>query len=366
MLFRLLLLVLIIYTLYFFYTDLMNKINTNKPFAEGMTNTPADSEELKEENRPDEEKKVDVSMSDGATNDLEQNTPVPQVTTEKQQIIQTPVYQQAVNQISSKNSNYQMANGNVITAPTGNCPNGCKAPQYDNERCSNQILAGKAYRNCPWIGDGSINDSMCKDCGSVLLPKNQYGYARTRAGLFNNKTLNDILSTKKFNKEKNNPNINFKNIGMDFMNELSMARNFTLPSISNENYATVGKIVNKYQLNENTGATDKKELTDVINSVLNSNKLPSTLKTNTDQYNLQKTLNEQNTQEDTGRTEKIIQGLMGSNKFYKNSSEALLEAKSDNRLGGSKTLFSGYTTKYRPRDPRKRPNHYDSIWEVFK
>ena len=57
---------------------------------------------------------------------------------------------------------------------------------------------------------------------------------------------------------------------------------------------------------------------------------------------------------------------MGSNKFYKNSSEALLEAKSDNRLGGSKTLFSGYTTKYRPRDPRKRPNHYDSIWEVFK
>ena len=171
MLFRLLLLVLIIYTLYFFYTDLMNKINTNKPFAEGMTNTPADSEELKEENRPDEEKKVDVSMSDGATNDLEQNTPVPQVTTEKQQIIQTPVYQQAVNQISSKNSNYQMANGNVITAPTGNCPNGCKAPQYDNERCSNQILAGKAYRYCPWIGDGSINDSMCIDCGSVLFHK---------------------------------------------------------------------------------------------------------------------------------------------------------------------------------------------------
>ena len=38
----------------------------------------------------------------------------------------------------------------------------------------------------------------------------------------------------------------------------------------------------------------------------------------------------------------------------------------DNRLGGSKTLFSGYTTKYRPRDPRKSPNPYDSIWEVFK
>ncbi len=366
MLFHLFLLVLIIYTLFFFYTDVMNKINTNKPFAEGMTNTPADSEELKEENGPAEEKKVDVSMSDGATNDLEQNTPVPQVPTEKQQIVQTPVYQQAVNQISDKNSNYQMANGNVITAPTGNCPNGCKAPQYDNDKCSNQMLGGKAYRNCPWIGDGSINDSMCKDCGSVLLPKNQYGYARTRAGLFNNNTLNNLLVSKKFNKEPNNPNINYTKIGIDFMNELSMARNFTLPFISSEKYTSVGKIVNKYQLNENTGSTDKKELTDVINSVLNSSKLPSTLKTNTDQYNLQKTLNEANTTDDTGRTEKIIQGLMGSNEFYKTTSSGLAEMKNDNRLGGSKTLFSGYTTKYRPRDPRKRPNPYDSIWEVFK
>ena len=85
-----------------------------------------------------------------------------------------------------------MANGNLIMPPTGNCPNGCKAPQYDNEKCSNQMMAGKAYRNCPWIGDGSINDAMCKDCGSVLLPKNQYGYARTRAGLFNGNTLNNL------------------------------------------------------------------------------------------------------------------------------------------------------------------------------
>ena len=150
------------------------------------------------------------------------------------------------------------------------------------------------------------------------------------------------------------------------MNELSMARNFTLPFISSEKYTSVGKIVNKYQLNENSGSTDKKELTDVINSVLNSSKLPSTLKTNTDQYNLQKTLNEANTRDDTGRTEKIIQGLMGSNEFYKTTSSGLAEMKNDNRLGGSKTLFSGYTTKYRPRDPRKRPNPYDSIWEVFK
>ena len=36
MLFHLFLLVLIIFTLFFFYTDVMNKINTNKPFAEGF------------------------------------------------------------------------------------------------------------------------------------------------------------------------------------------------------------------------------------------------------------------------------------------------------------------------------------------
>ena len=47
MLFHLFLLVLIIYTLFFFYTDVMNKINTNKPFAEGMTNAGTDSEELR-------------------------------------------------------------------------------------------------------------------------------------------------------------------------------------------------------------------------------------------------------------------------------------------------------------------------------
>ena len=80
---------------------------------------------------------------------------------------------------------------------------------------------------------------------------------------------------------------------------------------------------------------------------------------------IKNTLNE-NFKNDTRRSENLIKGLMGSNEFYKSTSYGLEEMKSDNRLGGSKTLFSGYTTKYRPRDPRKRPNPYDSIWEVFK
>ena len=310
---------------------------------------------------------VTASMTDDATNDLDQNTSVPEVETEQEQISQTPAYQQAMNQINGgKNGNYQMANGNLIMPATGNCPNGCRAPQYDNEKCSNQMLGGKAYRNCPWIGDGSINDSMCKDCGSVLLPKNEYGYARTRPGLFNNNTLNNILTTKEFNKEPQNPNINYTNIGLEFMNELAMARNFTLPYIPQSKYESIGKIVNKYQLNENTGNTNRKDLTDLINSVLNSGKLPSTLRNNNDNYKLQTTLNEVKNDKNTQRSENIIKGLLGSNEYYKTSSAGLAEKKEDNRLGGSKTLYSGYTTTYRPQDPRKGVKAYDSIWELFK
>ena len=309
---------------------------------------------------------VTASMTDDATNGLDQNSEVPEVGTEQQQIVQTPAYQQAMNQINGKNGNYQMANGNLIMPATGNCPNGCRAPQYDNEKCSNQMLGGKAYRNCPWIGDGSINDSMCKDCGSVLLPKNEYGYARTRPGLFNNNTLNNLLTTKEFNKEPKNPNINYTNIGLEFMNELAMARNFTLPYIPQSKYESIGKIVNKYQLNENTGNTNRKDLTDLINSALNSGKLPSTLRNNNDNYKLQTTLNEVKNDKNTQRSENIIKGLLGSNEYYKTSSAGLAEKKEDNRLGGSKTLYSGYTTTYRPKDPRKGVKAYDSIWELFK
>ena len=310
---------------------------------------------------------VTASMTDDATNGLNQNTSVPEVETEQQQIVQTPAYQQAMNQINGgKNGNYQMANGNLIMPATGNCPNGCRAPQYDNEKCSNQMLGGKAYRNCPWIGDGSINDSMCKDCGSVLLPKNEYGYARTRPGLFNNNTLNNLLTTKEFNKEPKNPNINYTNIGLEFMNELAMARNFTLPYIPQSKYESIGKIVNKYQLNENTGNTNRKDLTDLINSALNSGKLPSTLRNNNDNYKLQTTLNEVKNDKNTQRSENIIKGLLGSNEYYKTSSAGLAEKKEDNRLGGSKTLYTGYTTTYRPQDPRKGVKAYDSIWELFK
>ena len=333
---------------------------------------------------------VTANMANGATDGLDQHSSVPSVTTLEDQLKQTPAYQQAMNQISNKD-NYEMANGNLVQPATGTCPNGCRAPQYDNEKCTNQMIGGKAYRSCPWIGDGSINDSMCKDCGSILMPKNEYGYARTRPGLFSKNTLHNLLAGTQFNKEPEKPNADYVNIGIQFMTELSMARNFRLPYIPQEKYETIGKIVHKYQLNHNNSADSKKDLSNIINGLLNSDKIPTTINSinnggngqlngavstsilpNEDAFTLQNTLNEPSTNEDTERSEKIIKGLMGADNFYKSASQGAAETQGDNRLGGSKTLFdqskkhSGYTTKYRPQDPRHRPKPYDSIWELFK
>ena len=98
-----------------------------------------------------------------------------------------------------------------------------------------------------------------------------------------------------FSKESNNPNINYTNIGLDFMNELAMTRNFTLPRINSENYTKIGKIVNKYQLNQNNGNDNRKELTEVINlAILNSSMLPTTgniLNSNKKEYERRNNIN---------------------------------------------------------------------------
>ena len=318
-------------------------------------------------------------MMDGATNGLDQNGSVPDVTTLEDQIVQTPAYKQAENQISGNNDgNYLMANGNLVQPPTGDCPNGCRAPQYDNDKCTNLELGGKAYRSCPWIGDGSINDSMCKDCGSILLPKNDYGYARTRPGLYNKNTVNNLLAGTVFNKEPEKPNVNYTNIGLEFMTELSRTRNFNLPYISQQNYEKIGRIVSKYELDVDTRNSNEKILTDIINGVLNSGTIPTSVNSvdenltgqiqpNSDNFNLQPVLiNQQIKILMIQRSEKLIKGLLGVQTDYESSSEGLTEKQTDNRLGGSKTLYSGYTTKYRPQDPRKGVKAYDSIWELFK
>jgi hypothetical protein len=141
-------------------------------------------------------------------------------------------------------------------------------------------------------------------------------------------------------------------------------------------------------------------LTDLINDTLNSGMLPNTgniLNQNKDEIARRDTLNE--VKNDNQRSENIIKGLLGSNEYYKTSASGLSERERDNRLGGSKTLYTGYlgenhlndykgasglterenmrlrgpesqhtgyTSKYRPQDPRKGVKAYDSIWDLFK
>ena len=61
------------------------------------------------------------------------------------------------------------------------------------------------------------------------------------------------------------------------MTELARARNFNLPYISQQNYERIGRIVNKYQLHSNTGNSNRKDLTDIINGVLNSGTIPTSI-----------------------------------------------------------------------------------------
>ena len=53
-------------------------------------------------------------------------------------------------------------------------------PAYDHKDCENTLYNGKSYRQCPWVSVESSRD--CGQCGAVLLPKNEHGYARTQIG----------------------------------------------------------------------------------------------------------------------------------------------------------------------------------------
>ena len=48
--------------------------------------------------------------------------------------------------------------------------------------------------------------------------------------------------------------------------------------------------------------------------------------------------------------------------------EVIVETESDHRLGGSKSQFynrTAYRSNYKPADPRKFPNPYNSMWDIF-
>lgn len=248
--------------------------------------------------------------------------------------------------IANQNGNYVMSNNNVIIKGDGECPNGCRPPAYDSNNCQNEILNGKEYRRCQWIND-SNKDQSCNGCGAILLPKNKYGYAKTRPKLFNDITVDTVAKNVIESNNDGNKQQNYLKVGTDFMNDLARVKNFTLPTITNSELKEIGKLVYAYEMDRNESGEGKLYLTNLINNTLNSQYLPT-----------RNGVLKKNTRRPRGNE---VEDRMDSDDIMSNYYNQQ-ETASDNRLGGSKTA---YKQNYRPVDPRKRPNPYDSIWHVF-
>lgn len=272
--------------------------------------------------------------------------------THASQSAETPIATQQFNVNNPKFS--RLSNGLIAKSGKGVCPNGCLAPQYDNDMCANEIFMGKAYRNCPWVSDGRIDNSACNDCGSILIPKNAYGYARTRPGLFSNKSLQMALNSCQLDKQSDN--LDYEQIGMDFMDDLARIKRFREPRLKDSEYNAIGRIVYKYDMDKINASLYKDRLTNVLNNVLNATELEKPLGDRHAKYRRRRKCGER--ERDSAKVNQL-KTIMGDLKYQGSVDGAIDEMKSDNRLGGSKT---SYSKNYKPMDPNKFPRPYDAIW----
>jgi len=254
---------------------------------------------------------------------------------------------------------FKLPNGHLVRPGEGVCPNACKIPHYDQKNCANEILDGKEYRTCPWVKDGT-NDIDCKSCGAVLIPKNKYGFARTNPALLDVNHVNDVMKITNVKDSKDNK----YNMGKNFMKQLSFIRHFALPdSITTDEYVTIGKLVNAHQKYPKSHKIET-ILTKFINTILRTNSLSENGKNIRASELISAQINSQGGNFDVDEKKLSGEGVLA----YK---QGLEEAASNNRLGGSKTLYremtedSGYTKQYHPRDPRRKPSPYNSIWNIF-
>ena len=267
-----------------------------------------------------------------------------------------PVWQDQQMARQNGSKNYTMANKDIITPATGSCPNGCKAPHYDNQYCAEELINGKEYRKCPWTGDATMNKNACIACGAVLIPKNKYGYARTRPGLFDSITLDAVIKQTAPSSDDiqgKTQNKNYLKIGKEFMEDLSRIKDFSLPSISDKDYIQLGKLIYKYEIDKTTRL--KHHLTHTINHILDTQALPMK-----GGYLISSNKTPRKGLSGEGGNYSVQDKLSGTdiNAQYQNKKEA----QSDNRLGGSSTA---YRKNYKPIDPNKDPRPYDSIWDIF-
>tara|TARA_B100001142_G_scaffold261821_1_gene264623 strand:- start:268 stop:1044 length:777 start_codon:yes stop_codon:yes gene_type:complete len=251
-----------------------------------------------------------------------------------------------------------LPNGFIVEQGSGQCPNGCKYPQYDNKSCEDTIFNGKQYRKCPWVKDG-LNGGDCTSCGAILMPKNEHGYARTAPGLFDNVSLDMALKTT----DIKGGDGDYYNIGKNFMAQLSKTKNFNLPNTIEPNeYISIGKLIHKYQT-ERTESS-KNTLTNFINDILVTVSLSKDRKINNN------SMITTHVAKGGGNFDIDRKKLTGKGVYAYEDAER--ELASNNRLGGSKSLYEKHISDRArkengiPRDPRRHPNPYNSLWNVFK
>lgn len=251
-----------------------------------------------------------------------------------------------------------LPNGFIVEQGSGQCPNGCKYPQYDNKSCEDTIFNGKQYRKCPWVKDG-LNGGDCTSCGAILMPKNEHGYARTAPGLFDNVSLEMALKTT----DIKGGDGDYYNIGKNFMAQLSKTKHFNLPNTIEPNeYISIGKLIHKYQT-ERTESS-KNTLTNFINDILVTVSLSKDRKINNN------SMITAHVAKGGGNFDIDRKKLTGKGVYAYEDAER--ELASNNRLGGSKSLYEKHISDRArkangiPRDPRRHPNPYNSLWNVFK
>ena len=265
------------------------------------------------------------------------------------------------NNNNNNNNNYNtLANGNIVISPTGSCPNGCTMPTHDHPECENTLVNGKSYRQCPWTNfDKNID---CGKCGAVLLPKNNFGYARTRVGYSDLAGL-EIIAKKIERKRLESKNeirgmatkSEFFNIGKEFLRQHGDLKGYKVPSnITVKEYTLLGKVLFIYLSNKTE--KNKKTLKTYIDSLYLEHYLNK--KCDDCEGNLTKSMEQE--------TKFTLEELKKRDAYA--YTEGVIEAANDNRLGGSRTQYenkTAYRSNYKPEDPRKFPNPYNSMWDIL-
>ena len=345
----------------------MKAINKAKPFLEQAF---ANSQNSLAQGGADTIPGNNNNLAQGTTESISNNTAQTQApvsnniqapqppTWQAQQMAQQFQQQQQQQQQQPQILNGQvLPNGFVVQPGNGKCPNGCKYPQYDNKGCEDTVLNGKSYRKCPWVKDG-LNGGDCAECGAILMPKNEFGYARTRPGLFDHTSVNMAMENAKSSNKGD-----YYNIGKNFMNQLSKIKNFRLPeTIDTNEYVSIGKMVHKYQTEETDSSKDL--LTKFINEILTTSNISNNNKIQNNSL-ISEQVNSMGGNFDIDQKKLTMKGAYAYDEGKK-------EVATDNRLGGSSSMYEKHISeKIRrrngiPRDPRKKPNPYDSVWDIFK